>query len=156
MTIRLRWVFEGTLADHAILAAQFGFPGTHVEAVTPGGLSYLGSRYPDGVKDRNILSVPAGQWELFVDLPASDGMTAAFFAWCTSQLGKPYDLDAVMSNFVGMRDFRNANKWFCSEYIACGLEACGWFKNPLALGIEKLTPRDLAIAVSANGVPITW
>ena len=69
-------------------------------------------------------------------------------AYAYSQIGKPYDLGAVLA--IATRrtlghDWRRANRWFCSELVAACCEVGG---RPLlaARDLCVITPRDLTLS----------
>jgi hypothetical protein len=149
--IRVRFAFEGLPASYIIRFASYGFPASHCEVVTPDGLYYLGSRFPDGVQKRARNVYP---WSRFVDLPTTQDQQEQFFVWAESTIGDGYDMPDLLANFTLERDWRSGGKWWCSEWLAFGLEKVKWFEMPLTPDVNHITPRDLAIAFSAKGVPL--
>lgn len=69
-------------------------------------------------------------------------------AYAYSQIGKPYDLGAVLAIAARMtlgHDWRRADKWFCSELVAACFSIAG---RPLisASDLCVITPRDLTLS----------
>lgn len=147
--IRLRFVTCSDPVSAGIRAAEYGFWASHAEAVMPDG-TLLGAHYDGGVQAR-AADYDKGQFtrELIVSIPASPAMTDAFHSFLRSQLGKPYDVEAIAA-FVAQRDWRKPDSWFCSELQAAALSACGWFVDALATEFNKITPRDLLLIVSGR------
>lgn len=75
----------------------------------------------------------------FVDLPASD--PAAVLAAAAGELGKPYDLTALLG-LVLRRDWQECDAWFCSELVAWAFQAAG---QPLLRSevVRRVTPQHL-------------
>lgn len=96
---------------------------SHVDVCTPDG-KLLGAQI-DGVKAR-----PAGYAAKscrFLYLQ-TDKLTAEqekkFWEFLDAQIGKPYDFGAIAGILIH-RDWRNPNKWFCSELVAAAFEYAG-------------------------------
>lgn len=86
---------------------------------------------------------------MVVRLPTSKKKAAYFYAFLNDQIGKKYDFLGIMS-FVLNRDWRDDQRWFCSELITSGLEKCGYFEYRLANTENKITPIGLLLALSAK------
>lgn len=119
----------------------------HVDSVLEDG-TLLGARLDGGVAIRQPGYEPFLR-TLRVELPAPAAITTAYYAFVRAQVGKPYDAEGLVANFVAGRDWRNPDRWFCSELNAAGLEECGYFQAPLATPANRLTPLDLLLALSA-------
>jgi hypothetical protein len=147
--IRLRFVTCNDPVSAGIRAAEYGFWASHTEAVMPDG-TLLGAHYDGGVQAR-AADYDKGEFsrELIVSLPASPEMTDAFHAFLRTQLGKPYDVEAIVA-FVARRDWQEPDAWFCSELQAAALAACGWFAQALATEFNHITPRDLLLILSGR------
>jgi uncharacterized protein YycO len=124
---------------------------SHVDAILSDG-SLLGARndllagIPPGVRIR-----PA-DYDTFtlvkrVSLACSDAQAAQFDSFLRSQIGKPYDMTAIIAFVVG-RDWRSEDSWFCSELAAAAMESAGIFPYKLADTFNKITPADLLLAIS--------
>jgi uncharacterized protein YycO len=74
-----------------------------------------------------------------VELPCSDPASAV--AWARAQVGKRYDLLAVVG-FAFHRTWTDTRQWFCSEFVAM---AFGEGHTPLFrdAAIHRVTPQDL-------------
>jgi uncharacterized protein YycO len=147
--IRLRFVTCNDPISAGIRAAEYGFWASHAEAVMPDG-TLLGAHYDGGVQAR-AADYDHGKFsqDLIVQLPAAPEMADAFHSFLRSQLGKPYDVQAILA-FVTRRNWQEAEAWFCSELQAAALVACGWFSAPLATEFNHITPRDLLLIISGR------
>lgn len=147
--IRIRFVGGNDIVAAGIRAASYGHWATHAEAVLPDG-SLLGAHYDGGVLIRPA-GYDKGQYrcDQIVTIPVDDATTQVFHAWLHSQLGKPYDIEAIAA-FVLDRNWQRPDAWFCSELMAAGLVACRWFVSPLATEFNKITPRDLLLVMSGR------
>lgn len=127
-----------------------GWPG-HVDAVIE-GVGLLGAR------DEQIGNVPAGvqirpfnyySWikACVVTITVTQEQYDAFYAFLNAQIGKPYDMTAVMA-FAVERDWHSGNAWFCSELIIAALEAAK-IVQLLAVVANEMTPRDALCITSA-------
>lgn len=116
----------------------------------PGG-GLLGARSdlvggrPAGVQER-AASYVYGCRTVRVAVPF--GGEDTFTGFLRSQVGAPYDPLAIVG-FVAGRDWRSTNAWFCSELIARALELAGVFKYPIAAPVNRITPADLLLMLSA-------
>lgn len=74
-----------------------------------------------------------------VDLPCADEEAA--WAWACGQVGKPYDLTALVGWLSG-RDWQEEDSWFCSELVAAAFEKSG---SPLFRDgtLTRVTPQHL-------------
>lgn len=150
--ITLQFCSFNSLIGQAIEWFTQGTVG-HVDAVLPDG-SLLGAQYQDdlGGQPSGVQIRSAGygdlQGPLRVSLAATDAQADTFWSFLTAQLGKPYDITAILA-FVRGRNWRRADAWFCSELIAAGLEHTGIFPAPLAAPANKITPAGLLLVCSA-------
>jgi hypothetical protein len=152
--IRLRFVTGNSWVSNAIRAGERDGWCTHVEAVMPDG-TLLGAHLVGGVQARLVGYDKAEMTrELFVELHAADATIYApdienvFYIFLRTQLGKPYDTEAVLGLGVG-RNWRNADSWFCSELIAAALETCGYLPR-LSAADNHISPRDLLLVLSGR------
>ena len=147
--ITLRFVTSHGAVSAGIRAAEYGFWASHTEALMPDG-TLLGAHYDGGVQARPR-DYDKGQFtrEQFVTIPVADAVADRFHAFLRSQIGKPYDLEAIIA-FVTRRDWQQPDAWFCSELQAAGLAACGWFEASLATEFNHITPRDLLLIISGR------
>lgn len=147
--IRLRFVTaQDAVSDGIRFAEDFAY--SHVEAVTPWG-TYLGAHADGGVLDRPH-DYDKGQFtaEKFVDLvDAPPAREAPFYAFLKGKIGTPYDYEAILG-FVSRFDLHQAGHVICSALQAIALRRCGYFANPLAAPAHEVSPRDLALMLSAR------
>jgi hypothetical protein len=147
--ITVRFVEGETLVTEAIVLAEYGFWAAHVEAVMPDG-TVLGAYADGGVQIRpRDYDKSKFQRELLVNIDVEDVVTDRFYAFLRKQLGKPYDVEAILA-FVSGRDWQRDDSWFCSELQAAALVDCGWFAAPLATEFNHITPRDLLLILSGG------
>ena len=153
MTIALQFVRGSDVGAKIIEWFDHGAGYSHVDAVLPDG-RLLGARSdlvgnaPRGVQIRDPGYVGTDP-TLVVRLATAVAMEVAFYAFLTSQIGKPYDTLGIL-DFIGGRNWRQPDTWFCSELVAAGMEKCGYFPYPLASTTNKITPADLLLAISAR------
>jgi hypothetical protein len=147
--ITLRFVSHPGLFNWACTIAQYGFWSTHCEAVMPDG-RYLGA-ISDGVKVRDPL-YDAGNFgqETFLYVKTTAEQEAIFYAFIESQIGKPYDLWAILAYFWPSRDWQSFDSWYCSELLGTGLAECGILPKEMAVKFSRITPRDLLLLVSTR------
>lgn len=150
--ITLRFVSHPGLFNWACTIAQYGFWGTHVEAVMPDG-RYLGA-ISDGVKARDS-GYDKGKLkkEVFVDVKTTADQEEIFYAFVESQIGKPYDLWAILAYFYPSRDWQSFDAWYCSELLGTGLAECGILPKEMAVKFSRVTPRDLLLMISTRAAP---
>ncbi len=140
--------FSASAGITASLIQWFGHGWcTHVDCVLPGG-NLLGARLSGGV------AIRPPDYQRFsrvqrVMLPVPPEVYGQFRGFLADQIGKPYDWTSILG-FMADRDWRDDDSWFCSELIAAGLEAAGYFNWPLAAVTSKVTPSDLLLALSAT------
>lgn len=147
--ITLRFVSHHGIFNWACRIAQYGFWSTHCEAVTSEGL-FIGA-ISDGVKARPW-GYDAGDFseELFLDVKATPEQEAIFYAFIESQIGKPYDLWAILAYFWPSRDWQSFDAWYCSELLGTGLAECGILPKEMAVKFSRVTPRDLLLLISTR------
>lgn len=145
--ITIRLVSHPGIFDWATKIALYGFWATHAEALMPDG-RLLGARFSGGVQAR-AHDYDAGKFdqELFLTIKTTEAQEAAFYDFLRAQVGKKYDWRAIVS-FFGSRDWQEPDSWFCSELMAAGLSACGFFPQHMAVKFDRITPRDLLLLAS--------
>jgi hypothetical protein len=123
----IKW---GTMSD--IDHVQFVLPDGHRLGASFGtGVAILPPPAPGDVVRRYVLDAPA---------------TVLDFA--LAQIGKPYDLGAVLAIALRVtcdRNWRRPDKWFCSELVAAACEAGGRALLD-AHDLTVITPRDVALS----------
>lgn len=122
---------------------------THAEAVLPDG-SLLGAHIDGGVQIRAAgYDKITTTRELIVEITAvTPDAEVAFYAFCHQQVGKPYDVTAIVG-FALNRDWRQSDSWFCSELMAAALETCGYLPK-LSAADNHISPRDLLLVLSGR------
>lgn len=136
----IKW---GTMSD--IDHAQFVLPDGRRLGAMPGiGVAYAGAPPPGATVLRYRLDAPATVLDLAI-------------AFARRQRGKPYDLGAVLAIAARVRphrDWRRADKWFCSELIAAACEAGGVpllaGDNPGVITLRDLTLSPLLVPISSR------
>lgn len=146
--MRVRFVTGYDLMSTLIrLGERDGWP-THAEVVLPDG-GLLGAHFEGGVAIRQKhYDYDVMKRELIVDIPAFERLEKRFYDFLYAQLGKPYDWRAVFGLGLG-RNWRDPEKWFCSELVAAALEASGWVP-PLSAVDNHISPRDLLLVLSGR------
>ena len=148
--ITLRFVACNDAASLAIIAREqvcMPFIPSHVECVTPEG-KYAGQHIRGGFLarepgyDRAELA-----HEMFINLPADDEQSAAFYGHVASHIGQPYDWKAILDYAlpVNFHDFDHA---ICSAAMTLALRKCGWLKWPLTVTAHLISPRDVLLMLS--------
>lgn len=75
--------------------------------------------------------------------------TDAALSWAQTQQGKRYDWSAI-AGMGADRNWRDPNRWFCSELVAAAFEKTG---NPLFspdTTVYRITPRDLLLPTNVQ------
>jgi uncharacterized protein YycO len=116
---------------------------SHVDYCFPDG-RLLGAHIEDGVKIRPPdYEKFTKQQRYSVDL--SQPQYEKLEAFLLAQVGKPYDKAAIV-NMLVQRNWREHDKWFCSELIAAAFEHAG---KPLLnpnVKVYRISPRDLTLS----------
>ena len=144
---------RGTELDSRLIewfghGAQF----SHVDSVSPFNGSLIGARsgaiggVPSGVYSR-VPDYVGDAETLRIELPCSQEITDAYYEFLGLQIGKPYDKEGILA-FVAGRDWQDPGAWFCSELVAAGLQASGYFTHQIASPSNKITPPDLVLMLS--------
>ena len=111
---------------------------SHAEFVLNDG-STFGAR-ATGVKWRPY------KWHHYAHVERYDAMGLEdAYSWALKQAGKRYDFSAVFGIALD-RDWRNEDRFFCSELVALAFEKVGCpLLNPKA-NVARITPRDLLLS----------
>lgn len=147
--IELQFATESTLTSDFIRFWTWS-RWSHVDLVTPGG-KFLGARLNGGVQLRNPgYTKFSNKLQLYVS--CSKEVADRIWYYAHKQIGKPYDLTAIMG-FAVRRDWANEEAWFCSEFVAFCFQAAG---IPLlrALHLNRITPRDLSLSPLLKDNPL--
>lgn len=138
--IKIRFVDGTGLVSDFIKFWTWG-DWSHVDIWTPNG--WLGARASGGVQIRPWNYTTVNKEEIRVITLDAD-TEAQLMQWFQSQIGKPYDFLAI-AGMPFRQDWRDGNKWFCSELVTAGFEQFG---VPLldADHLNRVTPRDLYLS----------
>jgi uncharacterized protein YycO len=142
--VRVQIVTEKWNPISAAIRASTHNWSSHAEFVNLSDGTTLGSRSIGGVKIRPCSKDNYSRVEQFT---AANILHA--YEWAKGQIGKAYDFSAVTGIALN-RNWRNPEKWFCSELVAAAFEAVG---SPLlstrpSVGVFRITPRDLLLSRS--------
>lgn len=151
-SVTLRFVTCDDSVSRIIRRGEFGFWASHVEALMPDG-TLLGAHYDGGVQARPR-NYDKGKWskELYVHVPCVLAQTQTFEAFLKTQIGKPYDMDAIGEMALGVLtgeapDWPSKPSWICSALQTAALLKTGIIKAAPAT-VRLATPRDVLMALS--------
>ena len=102
--------------------------------------------HPHGVRhvaNVNIGHTPGTVIDVF-DVELTDDQKDGLRAWLTSQLGKPYDLNAILG-FIWRRKLEDDSAWVCSELIYQGFREVGIDLLASDVPAWKVSPGVLAM-----------
>lgn len=119
---------------------------SHVDLVLADG-RLLGASDPGGVAIRPVDYQPFGiRRQAVVATPLAD----AIYTAALSQLGKPFDHDALFQFLTGALapPWLMPDRWFCSELVAWAFESRGFFRYPLAVNLGRITPQELILLLN--------
>lgn len=124
------------------------FTPSHVEALSRDGKSYIGAHMDTGIQARPVgYDLATTEHELLLDL--GDAGDDAFFAYCESKIGAPYDWTAIV-DFVLPVNWHLFNHLICSAFMTLALRKKGYFRYPLAAPAHMINPRDLLLIISGQ------
>jgi hypothetical protein len=142
--------FSTSLAwQSAVIRRICHSPFSHVDIVLDDG-TCLGASDPGGV------AIRPSDYQQFGIRRRCDIVTDkadAIIARARSQLHKPFDdgaLHAFLSGTLAPRDWRAADKWFCSEHVAWSFETEGFWPFNLLVGQEGVSPADLLLLLNPH------
>lgn len=119
--MKLLFCRSNTLSSHAVRVITWS-DFSHVAIADPASDRVLEAVWP------RVRSVPLSQFlaenDIVVAVEAPCPNPQAGISWGLTQLGKPYDLEAL-GGIVLHRDWHSEYKWFCSEYATVLLEKSG-------------------------------
>jgi hypothetical protein len=150
MSIQLQFVCEAALSSRAIAWFSAGHL-SHVDAVLDDG-NLLGARddrvggKPSGVQIRPQGYIKFSR-RVVMTVPTSPLQSKSFYTFLISQIGKPYDKEAIWA-FMFNRNWRADDSWICSELVTAAGEKSG-ILPALYLAANKITPVSCAVAFSA-------
>lgn len=145
---------------------------SHVDLVIP-GVGLLGASGPDksvkafdshwipapdpgGVQIRPFNPWPYKEPPKQIRLQVPEMIEAQVYALARSQIGKPFDNSALydfLSADPGSRDWRDQDKWFCSELVVWCCETCGMFPYKLISAKNRISPADSLLLFNPFIVP---
>jgi hypothetical protein len=147
---------KDNLISRIIRGAELGFPYSHVGAILPDG-RLVSAHAPDGVQIRT--EVDESPWErwAYIYLPCTQLQATVHTNWLFSQIGKPYDMEAIGYMAEGLLASKPTpsgwpSAWICSslQFEAIAHPDVGLFPwRPSAL--RTVTPEMLMYA--CTGVP---
>jgi hypothetical protein len=112
---------------------------SHVVLLAPDGVTTYEAVWPR-VRKADIQTVRRENGIIkLVDLPCQDPDAA--IAWAASQVGKPYDLTALLG-FLAHHDMASEGAWFCSEYVTMAFHHGGTDLFRLE-DVDRIVPQHL-------------
>ena len=121
---------------------------SHVEYVTPDGLSYIGAHISGGVMLRPVgYDKTPTMKELILNLTTTPEQDKAFDAYMRSLIGEEYDWRAILG-FILPEHEHIANHVICSAACVLGLRKCNWLRWLIAAPAHLVSPRDLLLGIS--------
>lgn len=118
-------------------------PYSHSELVFSDGLCFS-SQEGEGSRFKAI-SLTADEWDL-LPVPVSEADQLRIRAFCEREKGCEYDWRGISFSFLPVPiGWQSAEKWFCSEICAAGLQIAGYLSGftPASLSPNQLY-RELA------------
>lgn len=146
-SLTIRFVTEDDLVS-ALIRDKTWSPYSHVEFVLDDGTT-LGAHFSGGVAIRPLNYAKFSKEERF-DIPVTDEQKALILAFAHAQVGKSYDMTAIAGMCLD-RDWRNRDKWFCSELVAAAFELAVPLLR-IADDVDRISPRDLLLSLRLEGV----
>lgn len=151
MSVTLRFVSSNDLISRIIRGGELGFRYQHVEALMSDG-SLLGA-HGDGVDARPRDYDKSYVEDLYVTVPCETAQALVFESFLRSQVGKPYDFDAIAEMADGFLtgeapDWTQSPSWICSALQTAALLTAGIIHGAPAT-VRLATPRDVLVACAA-------
>ena len=121
---------------------------SHVDIVLPGeGLLGVSGEDksvndPGGVRIRPFQPWP---YNIVREVEVKTDRSQAIIACGRTQIGKPFDNEALyafLNPYTVARDWRELDKWFCSEFVIWACENEGMFSYPLCVPMDRINPND--------------
>jgi hypothetical protein len=151
--IRLRFA-EGAGIDSDLIEIResvcMPIVPSHCECVDPENGEYIGQHASGGMMSRKPGYDAPFKGECFVDLPATDAQTKAFYDAARLAIGQPYDMSAVLG-FVMPGHFHVKFSAICSAKMFLLLrDVADWFPShaPVVVPAHCIDPRDLLLMIS--------
>lgn len=105
---------------------------------------------PGGVRLRKLPCWAYLHPPIIARVQCSDYVRDRTLGWAKDEIGKPFDngaLRAFLRDRAGApslgRDWRDPEKWFCSEFVIRALEFGGLFSYPLVVPKDVISPNTL-------------
>lgn len=146
-TIKIRFVTEDDLIS-AMIRLHTWCDYSHVEFVLDDGTT-LGAHYDGGVRIRPANYATFTRIDEFV-VPMTVEQKFTIMSFAQAQIGKGYDTGAIAGVLLH-RDWRNPDKWFCSELVAAAFEQAMPLLN-VNEGVNRIVPRDLLLSLRLRAV----
>jgi hypothetical protein len=147
--MKLRFV-EGGGWDSKVIRWDTRCRWSHVEAFY--GDYTVGAMLKDGVA-RRALTDPVYRRAVayqIVEINTTVQANKIFDDFNQQQIGKPYDVRAIIGFGMGERDWRNPSAWFCSEDQVRALELAGIVQLPDDIPMWRITPRDVWLLLAGK------
>jgi len=134
--------------DSALIRWFSHSPYSHIDFVLPDG-RYLGARLDGGVM---IRLQGYATFTRIKRVRIETELADAIYAAALDQRGKPYDMRAIVAFAIPAlakhRNWRDPGQWICSEIGLWVFETAGFFKHPVSLPANRVTPGDLDLVLS--------
>lgn len=141
-SVRLRFVTEDDLVS-ALIREKTWCDYSHVEFLLDDGTT-LGARSSGGVQIRPTDYAKFSKIRVF-SVACTVEQKFQIESFAKAQVGKAYDTGAI-AGLLAHRDWRDPDKWFCSELVAAAFElAVPLLRIPDS--VDRVTPRDLLLSV---------
>jgi len=106
---------------------------------------YFSAQLNGGVRYRSRFCVGPAKEKMTSELLLTAPGIEEAYQWAKTQASKPYDWGAILG-LATDRNWRNDDRWFCSELIAKSFEQVGHpLLNP-AIVSWRITPRDILLS----------
>jgi len=149
----IRFVQGSELSSKLIVAQEktaMPFTPSHVEALTPDGMFYLGSMIDGGVQRRPVgYDKGLVAHELLLTIEATADQDAKFWTFLNSKIGELYDSPAIFGFVIPIHEHK-FNHAICSALMTLALRASEWFAWALAAPAHLIDPRDLLLLISGR------
>lgn len=139
--IKLQFVTERALDSAAIRFFTWS-PVSHVDMILPVTKFLVGARLHCGVAIRQANYAKFSR-RIVAEVEGSAAYARRIRSEVLRQCGKPYDTHAILNFGIHARDWRNPDRWFCSELIAWAFEKSGYPLFSKSVSVNRITPRDL-------------
>lgn len=141
-SITIRFVTEDDLVS-ALIRQHTWCEYSHVEFVLDDGTT-LGAHFSGGVRIRPINYANFTKVAEFV-VTMTVEQKFAIMSFANAQVGKAYDCGAIAGVLLH-RDWRDTDKWFCSELVAAAFEQAVPLLN-VNESVNRIVPRDLLLSL---------